>query len=194
MELQKPKPKQQIPDNAKRVFKGIIFDVYQWEQELFDGSKTIFEKLKRLNTAETIAIVGNKILIQIEKQPSWTESRPSIPGGRIEKDEPLEAAKRELLEETGYISKDWVLWTEIDPVFKIEYTVFSYIARNCVLEKEPNIDAGEKIETRLVSFNEFMRIATEDALFYSPEIVPNLLRMQLDPKKLEEFKNLLGLK
>ena len=26
-----------IPNNAKRVFKGVIFDVYQWEQEVFDG-------------------------------------------------------------------------------------------------------------------------------------------------------------
>ena len=35
-----------VPKQAKRVFKGVIFDVYQWEQEMFDGTKEIFEKLK----------------------------------------------------------------------------------------------------------------------------------------------------
>ena len=48
MEIQRPKSKQPIPENAKRVFKGIIFDVYQWEQELYNGSKAVFEKLKDL--------------------------------------------------------------------------------------------------------------------------------------------------
>ncbi len=38
-----------IPPNAKRVFKGIIFDVYQWQQKMFDGSKETFEMLKRAN-------------------------------------------------------------------------------------------------------------------------------------------------
>ena len=36
-----------IPKNATKVFSGKTFDVYQWEQEMFDGSKKIFEKLKR---------------------------------------------------------------------------------------------------------------------------------------------------
>ncbi len=181
-----------IPPNAKCVFKGKIFDVWQWEQKIYDSSVEIFERLKRLNTAQIIPIVGDKILMQIEEQPHKKQPFPSIPGGRFNKDEEsLEAAKRELLEETGYVSKDWILWKEISPVFKIEWTVFTYIARNCTLEKAPNTDAGEKIEIRLVNFREFMNIATEDPLFYSPEIVPDLLRIRLEPKREEEFRKLL---
>lgn len=32
-----------IPSTAKRVFKGIIFDVYRWEQEMFDETTSTFE-------------------------------------------------------------------------------------------------------------------------------------------------------
>ena len=122
----------QIPPHAKRVFEGKLFDVWQWEQEMYDGSKKIFERLKRPNSVQAIAIVGDKIIVQTEEQPDRPEPFRSIPGGRCDGDEdPLLAAKRELLEETGYVSADWELWRERQPVGKIEWTIYTYIARNC---------------------------------------------------------------
>ena len=50
MEITEPKSSQPIPENAKKVFTGQVFDVYQWEQEMFDGSKATFE-CKSLNDA-----------------------------------------------------------------------------------------------------------------------------------------------
>lgn len=35
-----------LPPQAKKVFTGQIFDVYQWEQEMYDGSFETFEMLK----------------------------------------------------------------------------------------------------------------------------------------------------
>lgn len=57
-----------IPINARRVFKGIIFDVYQWEQKMFDGNFKTFEMLKRPNTVEIIAIRDNKIGSRLDKE------------------------------------------------------------------------------------------------------------------------------
>lgn len=180
-----------IPPNAKLVFKGVIFEVWQWDQKMFDGSVQTFERLRRSNSTQVVPVVGDKILIQTEEQPNSKEPFSSIPGGRCDEGEnSLDAAQRELLEETGYISKDWVLWQECDPVGKIEWTIFTYVARNCTLEKASSPDAGEKIITRLVDFEEFLKIA-DDPLFYSPEIVPDLLRLRLEPKRKEEFRKLL---
>lgn len=33
MNIERPKSNQQMPEDAKLVFKGEVFDVYQWEQE-----------------------------------------------------------------------------------------------------------------------------------------------------------------
>jgi len=58
------KPRKGIPSNAKLAFKGVIFEVWQWEQEMFDGTTEIFERIWRLPTVEIIATVGDKILIR----------------------------------------------------------------------------------------------------------------------------------
>ena len=59
--------------HAKLTFKGKVFEVWQWEQKLFDGSIKIFEQLKRQNTAQVISVVGDYILIQLESQPNISQ-------------------------------------------------------------------------------------------------------------------------
>src|SRR5882757_3955251 len=99
-----------IPPQAKKVFQGVIFSVYQWQQEMFDGSTETFEMLKRPNTIEVIATQGDKILISRQSQPN-KENFYSLFGGRAEEGEdPLVTAKRELLEESGLESDDWELF------------------------------------------------------------------------------------
>lgn len=180
-----------IPADAKKVFEGVIFEVYQWEQEMFDGSIQTFERLKRPNTAQVIAVAGDKVLTLIEEQPNSKKPCPSIPGGRCDEGEtPLESAQRELLEETGYVSEDWQLWKEEDPVGKMEWTIYTFVARNCLKQQEPHLDAGERIELKPVSFDEFLALS-DDPLFYSPDLIPDMLRARLDPIRTEALRAML---
>ena len=105
MNIPYPPAKRPLPKHAKKVFTGEIFDVYQWEQEMYDGSTVIFEKIKRADTVSVIPITTEqKILISHEEQPGLKPFY-GVFGGRIEPEEnPLSAAKRELLEETGYLA------------------------------------------------------------------------------------------
>ncbi|MBU0598418.1 NUDIX hydrolase [Patescibacteria group bacterium] len=180
-----------LPQNAKQVFKGQIFETWQWEQTMYDSSTKTFEMLKRPDTAQVIPIVGDKILIQIQEQPTKPKPFTSLPGGRCDKNEdPLIAAKRELLEETGYISDNWVLWKKQDPVSKIIWTVYTYIARNCTQKQRPKLDAGEKITTKLISFDDFLMLS-EDPSFYEKELAGILMRARFDKKFKQEFYSLL---
>lgn len=182
----------ELPSNAKIVFKGQIFEVWQWKQKMFDGSVETFEKLRRTNTAQAIPIVGDKILIQTQRQPHRKKSFNSIPGGRCERGEkPLVAAKRELLEETGYASDDWMLWREENPISKIIWTVYTYIARNCYFKQPPHLDAGEKITTRLISFDGFLMLSEDQSFYERKDLCCALIQARFDKKFEEDFYKLL---
>lgn len=179
---------EQLPKNAKLVFKGKIFEVWQWEQKMFDGSVQTFERLRRPDTAQVIAVAGDRILLLDQEQPDRPSSFLSLPGGRFdEAEQPLTASKRELLEETGFVSDDWLLLKKRNPVTKIVWTVYTYIARNCVKQQEPNPDAGERLATRLVTFDEFLMLSEHPYL----ELAGLLLRARFDPKFRSEFHSLL---
>src|SRR3990172_7810637 len=126
-----------IPKEAKRVFEGIIFDVYHWEQKMFDGSTETFEALKRPNTIQILPVQDGKILLAYEEQPN-REATYTFFGGRVEKGEDsIKAAKRELLEETGLESSDWELYKVYDIESKIEWQGYLYFARDCKKVSEP---------------------------------------------------------
>ena len=165
MEIVRPQSKQPLPDHAKLVFKGKIFDVYQWEQEAYDGTKHTFEKIKRLDTAVVIPVLpSGKIIVSKQEQPL----RPpfyGFLGGRIEEGEdPFLAAQRELLEESGYESTDWSLFSAVQPVTKIDWAIYTFIARASFKTHDPELDGGEKIKLLEVSFDEFIDMCAEGKL------------------------------
>jgi ADP-ribose pyrophosphatase len=185
------KPREGLPANAQLVFKGVIFEVWQWEQEMFDGTKQTFEKVWRFPTVEIVATVGDKILIEQQDQPDRKNNITLISGRADQDEEPIKEAKRELLEETGYQSDDWSLFLKHGKDGKVLHEVYYFIARNCKKIKEPELDAGEKITTQLITFDKFIDLVDEPRFWVSQEFKNYLLRLQLDRKKKEDFKKIL---
>lgn len=192
MKIERPKSKQPLPENADLVFKGIMFDTYQWEVEGYDGKKRTFEKLKRPDTAMIIPITEDgKIIVALQEQPHKPPFIGSI-GGRIDEGEDvLEAAKRELLEETGYEAKDWILFDAIQPVSKIEWAIYTFIAKGCKKIAEQNLDGAEKIDLKFVTFEEFIDLAVNDDKF-GDEFKIRILEAKLQPEKMEGLKKLMS--
>ena len=183
-----------IPDHAKKVFEGVIFDVYHWDQEMFDGTHATFEALKKRDSVTILAVCDNKIILNHEEQPG----RPAfmaLPGGLCERgDEPQESAIRELLEETGMESDDWQQWFVSDPLehAKIEWSNYFYIARNCKKIKEQSLDAGEKIEVTFATFEEFLEFR-HNPKARNKDLFPILEKAATDETEKQTLQDLLGI-
>lgn len=190
MEITRPQSKQPIPDHARKVFSGKIFDVYQWEQKLFDGSSATFEKLKRADTVVVFPVLPDGRIILTEQEQPGKEPFVGAAGGRVERGEDvLVAAKRELLEESGYAADRFILWDAQHPTSKIDWVVYTFIAKGLKRISDPNLDPGEKIKLTPASFEDFLQLAGSPR-FAEKEIVPKLFEAQLDEKKRADLKRL----
>jgi 8-oxo-dGTP pyrophosphatase MutT (NUDIX family) len=192
MKIERPKSKQLMPENAERVFKGAVFDVYRWEQEMYDGTKATFEKLKRPDTVVVFPVLDDGKIILTEQEQPGKEPFIGATGGRVDEGEDiLAAAKRELLEESGYKAEEFILWNAVQPISKIEWAVYTFIAKGLKKVAEPSLDGGEKIKLLPVTLDELIDIATNpEKNFGETETVFKLFEARLNPKKYEELKEL----
>ncbi|MFP4401615.1 MAG: NUDIX hydrolase [Candidatus Nanoarchaeia archaeon] len=185
-----------IPNKAKKVFQGILFDVYQWQQLQFDGTYKTFEGLKRLPSVQVIATTfQNKLIILKERQPQDEEVGYSLIGGGcdFEDEDPKDAAKRELLEETGMKCEELELLQVSHPGGKIDWPCYYFIAHNCQKIQEQQLDSGEQIEIEVVDFQEFCNIV-EHEHFRNQYFRNMLFRILHTPDEFKELKKKLRLK
>lgn len=176
-----------IPESAEKVFTGKIFDVYQWQQEMFDGTFDTFEMLKRPDTVNTVAIIDDKIVVTRQRQPrkDWFYS---LPGGRAdeEDEDELAAAKREMLEESGMSFANWKLVAVKQEYNKIDWLIYTFVATDLISKEEINPDAGEEIQVIEMSFDEVKELSRQKG---------NERRLSLfeDINSIEELKELPNL-
>ena len=169
-----------LPEEAKKVFSGVIYDVYQWQQRMFDGSYETFEMLRRADTVKILAILtdeearqlknvqvsdeaGQKLLVTKQEQPR-IDCFYDYPGGRTDAEDAdeLAAAKRELLEETGLTMRNWRLVKAEQPFGKFDWLVYTFVATGLEGQTAQSLDAGEKIELEALSIAEVKKLTESD--------------------------------
>ena len=176
-----------LPENAKLVFKGVIFEIWQWEQVMFDGSIEVFEKAWRVPTVDVLAIVDGKVVLEEQDQPD-KKNFFSLPGGRADQsDDPLVEAKRELFEETGYQAKNWEELTVRTDSNKVLHDSYLFLARNCKKLSEPQLDRGEKITLKFLELDDFIALLHEPRSRIHPSIANYFLQVCGTAEKKRAF-------
>jgi putative hydrolases of HD superfamily len=126
--------------------------------DLPNGSTSDWDILENADAAAVLAITrGGDVVLVRQFRPGPGRVLDELPGGLIDSGEtPVEAAARELLEETGYrgtieiVGSCWLMGNST----RRQYVA---VARDCERVGQPELDAEELCETVLVSLDDFRR-------------------------------------
>jgi NTP pyrophosphohydrolases including oxidative damage repair enzymes len=139
------------------VYKGKFMDFVVMEYER-DGKVFKRQLVRHPGAVVIVPILGDKVIFERQFRFSIGGYLLELPAGTLEKGEdPLECAKRELLEETGYIAEDWEKVAEfyLAPGYSTEY-MHLFFARNLKFLGK-NSDEDEEIETLVLSRIEIIK-------------------------------------
>jgi ADP-ribose pyrophosphatase len=94
---------------SKTVYRGRLLDVREDEVRLPDGKPARREYIVHPGAAVMLAMPdANSVIMERQYRYPLREHVYELPAGKIDPDEdPLNTAKRELLEETGYRAREW---------------------------------------------------------------------------------------
>lgn len=113
------------------------------------------------NWANVVALTkNNEVVLVRQYRHGVQEILLELPGGVVDEGEdPLEGAKRELMEETGYSAGEIIEVGRLYPNPAIqENTLFCYLALNVEPTGEQHFDDTEEIEVQLVPLDELLEM------------------------------------
>lgn len=136
--------------DEQRVLDASIFSISKVRARSGrSGREHDFDVLEAPDWVNVVALTdaGRAVLIR-QYRHGTREVTVEIPGGQVDPGEtPLEAARRELAEETGYRSDHWEQIGEVDPnpAFQTN-TTYTFLARGARPTGGQDLDDNEEIE------------------------------------------------
>jgi ADP-ribose pyrophosphatase len=164
------------------AWEGSFLKVRRDRARLPDGTVHQREFIQHPGAAAMVAL-GDDGRVLIERQFRYPMGRVYVefPAGKLDPGEhSLQTAKRELLEETGYVAREWAFLTQIHPAIGFaDETLDIYLARGLTLQ-QANLDQGEFLEIDWVEIGWLIDelragripdVKTQIALFWLDRIV-----------------------
>lgn len=152
-----------------KIFSGKVIDLFVEEVELPTGKMSKREIVKHPGAVGIIPITSeNKVVLVRQFRKPLERVIVEIPAGKLEKDEePLVCAKRELEEETGYISDQFTYLTSFytSPGFADEI-IHLYVAENLQKKENPaEMDEDEFVDVLELTLKEAVDYMKEKKIY-----------------------------
>ncbi|MEL7339213.1 MAG: NUDIX hydrolase [Bacteroidota bacterium] len=115
---------------------------------------------------------GRQVVVNRQFRPGLNQVCLELPAGWVEPyEEPEDCAKRELLEETGYLATEVMMTGAISANPSTHNNLnYCYLARDVKLVQEQRLDLEEEIAVELMSLEEVKRLALAGAFIQSLHI------------------------
>ena len=153
--------KKEATINSKCFFEGKILRLRVDEVQLEGGKLGKREIVEHPGAVAIVAITHDKMVLLVTQfRKPMEKDLIEIPAGKLEKNEtPLGCAKRELLEETGYVANNWrelfAIYTS--PGFSNEKVII-YLATEVVKTLDNPMDSEEIASIDLISVSEALKL------------------------------------
>lgn len=167
---QKPATKAKLI-SSKLAWKGRVFSVYTDKVQEPGGFVNTRDVIRHNGSIVILAVDESKdpsdpeIIMERQYRHAAGQILLELPAGRIEPGEaPLAAAKREMIEETGYRAKRWTHLTKYfaSPGFLGE-SMNIYLARE-ISEGKAQPEADEQIEVVRIKLSELLKMIAADKI------------------------------
>jgi len=110
-----------------------------------------FKMVDHPGAAATLVVKDGQVLLVEQYRPAAGRKMLEIPAGTIDRSEPpLECARRELQEETGYSAEDWESLGHIYPTPGYTNEVLHLFYASGLTKGEQHLDPGEDIDVRWI--------------------------------------------
>ncbi len=164
------------PDTWRRVESKKIADcrVFKVREDLSeragDAKRATFFVVENPDWVNIIAVTVDEKVVLIEQFRHGAETIVlEIPGGMVDENEsPENAARRELLEETGFSSDEFIYLGKSQPNPAIQNNwIYHYLALNCEKMAETKFDEHESVITKLVLLDEIPGLIRNEKITHS---------------------------